>query len=313
MSKDDLWERIADYLDSLLLEKNFSQNTIDSYRRDLKRFADFLEASRIKDWSKIDRETLAEFARKLATRDLSASSRRRTISAVRSFLKHLAQQEGWEDNPAELLESPKLGRSLPRYLTQEQMANILKQPDSSSPLGLRDRALLELLYAAGLRVSELIALKLDQIDFEQGLIRIMGKGRKERVVPFGGISKGWLLKYLNHGRPKLVGKTHVTALFISKNGKPLTRQTVWRMINSYAAKAGLSGVHPHQIRHSFATHLLEGGADLRSVQTLLGHASISTTEIYTHLQTAQLVDEHRKHHPRSKKKLKTVEKNRVSS
>ncbi|HDH97028.1 MAG TPA: site-specific tyrosine recombinase XerD [Proteobacteria bacterium] len=307
MKRGALWDRIADFLDTLLLEKNFSQNTIDAYRRDLSRFVEFLEAKGVGSWSELNRELLTGFAQQLAGQGLAASSRCRIISAVRSFLKYLAQQEGWNDNPAEFLESPKAGRSLPRYLTQEQVAALLEQPDTSSPLGLRDRAIMELLYAAGLRVSELVSLELNQIDLDQNMVRIKGKGQKERIVPFGEVSKMWILKYLNHARPKLAGRGHSAALFLSRNGKPLTRQMVWRMINAYAAKAGLSNVHPHLIRHSFATHLLEGGADLRSVQTMLGHASISTTEIYTHLQTAYLVEEHRRHHPRAKKRLKKSE------
>jgi len=301
MKQNDLWKEVADFLDFLMLEKNFAQNTINSYRRDLTNLVNFLEAKGIKLWEQITKNVLTEFSRELASHRLSASSRRRAISAVRSFFKYLSQQKNLEENPAEALESPKVGRPLPHFLTIEQVNTLVQQPNVSTPLGLRDRTLLELLYATGLRVSELISLKLEQVDIEQGLIRVIGKGKKERIVLFGEISKEWLMKYLNYARPKLAGSKFFPHLFISRRGKPLTRQIVWRMIGIYAKKAGLLSAHPHQIRHSFATHLLEGGADLRAVQTLLGHASITTTEIYTNVQPSYLIEEHKKHHPRAKK------------
>lgn len=304
MKENPSWKQIADFLDFLTLEKNFSQNTIDSYRRDLSYLADFLEAKNLSLWEQVTKDVLAEFSQVMAARKMSASSRRRTISAVRSFFKYLSRQRNLDEIPAEILESPRVSRPLPRFLTTDQVNSILQQPDVSTPLGMRDRTLLEFLYATGLRVSELVALKLEQVDAEQGLIRIIGKGKKERLVMFGEIAKDWLMRYLNHARPKFISSKFVPQLFVSKRGKPLTRQLIWRLINIYAKKAGLDSAHPHQIRHSFATHLLEGGADLRAVQTLLGHSSITTTEIYTHVRPSHLIEEHKKHHPRAKKKLK---------
>ncbi len=275
--------------------KRLSLNTLEAYGRDLQRFSSFLAASSI---------SLKEFKRShflqfLSTLKMSARSAARLVSSVRSFFKYLVREGKLAASPVSEVRAPKIGRPLPKYLTVTEVQTLLDAPDRSTPEGMRDRAMILLMYAAGLRASETVSLGLANVDVNGGFLRVIGKRGKERVVPVADAALDALRDYMKHWRPKfLKGKTS-NALFLSRLGRPITRQTLWNRIGRWARAAGIrTRISPHTLRHSFASHLLAGGADLRAVQAMLGHADISTTQIYTHVTPERLREIHRKHHPR---------------
>jgi len=291
---------IEAFLEYLALEKNLSSNTLQSYAIDLKDFKNFLQKEKIKRIEEVSVETILLFLERLRKKGLSSSSISRKLSALRSFFRFLELEKGFSHNPVLLIESPKLPRRLPRVLTVNEVERLLSAPDPSTPQGLRDKAMLETLYATGLRVSELVALTFAQLNLEVGFLRVLGKGSKERLVPLGDFARHYLELYLREARPQLLsGRSDPPQIFLNRRGRPLTRQRFWQIIRDYARKVGITTeVSPHVLRHSFATHLLERGADLRAVQMMLGHASLSTTQIYTHLDLQNLRNVHEKHHPR---------------
>jgi len=294
-------DHIDDYLNHLLVERGLSRNTVEAYSRDLARFFTWLADQ---DETSVTLGDLRVFMEQTRAAGLSARSLARTMSGVRGYYRYLLEEELIASDPAELLDRPRLGRYLPGVLSRAQMERLLAAPVADTPEGLRDRALLELLYAAGLRVSELTGLSVNDVNLEQGVVRVIGKGDKERLVPINDTAILRLRDYLRDARPAF----HPGAcpiLFVSRRRHGLTRQAVWHRIKHYALAAGLAGkISPHTFRHSFATHLLEGGADLRSVQAMLGHADISTTEIYTHLDRQRVRAEYDRCHPRAGKREK---------
>lgn len=292
----------TEYLDSfchhLALEKGLSENTLRAYRRDLQRYSDFLEERGIGDVEGVGAEAIQDFAQKLAEDGLSPNSIARNFSAMRSFHKFLLREGFAAGDPTEMLETPHLRRRLPATLTVDEVMNILECPD---PEGApRDRAILEVLYGAGLRVSELIHLKKENVLFDEGVLRIIGKGNKERYVPIGEQAMYWLKQYLARERPLLVnGSARRSQVFLNRFGNPLSRMAVWNIVRKYVLMANVNKrVYPHIFRHSFATHLLENGADLRAVQEMLGHTDIATTQIYTHVTRQYLKEEYHSFHPR---------------
>jgi integrase/recombinase XerD len=296
---------LKQFLQFLALEKNASRNTIASYRLDIARYCAFLEADGVHAPDRVTDEHLAGFLRSLHGAGLAARSISRACSAVRGFHKFLLGDGLAKNNPAELLDAPRIERTLPDVLSVAEIESILRQPAAGlhdhRNLWIRDRAILEILYASGLRVSEVITLRQSQVLADQGILRVFGKGSKERIVPVGGSALRWIDRYRLECRPRLVRRgASQDALFLNARGTPLTRMAIWNIVRQYTHKAGVKkDVHPHTFRHSFATHLLEGGADLRSVQEMLGHSDISTTQIYTHIDREYLKEVHRTYHPRS--------------
>jgi integrase/recombinase XerD len=285
------------FLHHLRVERGLAKNTIESYSRDLMKFFAFLEARSLSPLV-VSQADLMDFITSLAG-PLSIRSIARNISALKVFYRFLVSDAKIKTNPARLLSTPKLPRRLPGVLSRSEVDRLLDQPDSSTGRGQRDRAMLELLYATGLRVSELVGLKIPNINLEAGFVRTLGKGAKERMVPVGAKALEALRDYLAHGRPALLKRKSSLFLFVSPRGKPITRQGFWKIIKRYGLKAGIrKRLTPHSLRHSFASHLLECGADLRSVQIMLGHADISTTQIYTHVTRERLKQIHEKYHPR---------------
>jgi integrase/recombinase XerD len=292
------------YLQFLSLEKNASPNTIASYRLDVARYLRFLEEKNIRNMDEVTEQHAAEFLRSLHEAGLSPRSATRCFSAIRGFHKFLLGDEVTTHNPTEAIDSPRLARTLPDVLSQAEVEAILNQPAQTSQdtrqLWLRDKAILEVLYATGIRVSELIRLRQSDIHPESGIIRVFGKGSKERLVPIGRPALEWVERYVVSCRACLRRRDmSQDVVFLNARGKPITRMAIWKIVQSYARKAGVrKEVHPHTFRHSFATHLLEGGADLRAVQEMLGHSDISTTQIYTHIDREYLKEVHRTFHPR---------------
>ncbi|MFZ2052872.1 MAG: site-specific tyrosine recombinase XerD [Candidatus Aminicenantales bacterium] len=286
------------FLDYLSVEKGLSRNTILSYGRDLRKFFLFLEREK-KDWARADENTLSLFVHRQSQAGLQARSLARLISALKSFYRFLLLDGFVAKDPTANLSSPKTWLSLPKFLTVDEAVHLVLQPDERNLHGLRDRAILEVLYATGLRVSELIQLRPGDINLDDGYLICRGKGGKERVVPLGKAAAALTRRYIQEARPQLQRKP-VEALFLTRLGDPFTRQGVWKMLREYARKAGLGArVSPHILRHSFATHLLERGADLRSVQLMLGHSQITTTQIYTHVSRDRLRQVYEKFHPRA--------------
>jgi integrase/recombinase XerD len=289
---------IEEYADALLLEEGLSANTLNSYRSDLEGFARWL-ASRRRRLLGVSHEHVREYLSARTTGGARARTSARLLSSLRRFFRYAVRAGLIKGDPTALLESPKIGRSLPKTLTEEQVEELLHAPDVKMPLGLRDRAMLETLYATGLRVSELVGLGLSQLSLQQGVVRVIGKGDKERLVPLGEEALAWLQRYLKEGRPDLVRKRATSAVFPTARGAAMTRQAFWHNLKRYAQVAGIrSALSPHTLRHAFATHLLNHGADLRVVQMLLGHSDLSTTQIYTHVAKERLKQLHAKHHPR---------------
>jgi integrase/recombinase XerD len=299
--KEDFENHLLDqFIHQLRIERGLSANTITAYSHDLIQFFDFLKQRGISPVH-ISQEDLTSFIFE-QNRKLSPRSMARCLVSIRMFYRFLVSEGTITSNPARLLGIPKMYQHLPDVLSKDEMASLLMQPDVTTPLGKRDKAILEILYATGLRVTELIGLTMGNINLEIGSIRTIGKGSKERMIPMGSKAVDSLKDYLHQSRPILLKKrstTEVSKLFLNGRGKPITRQGLWKIIKKYALMAGIiKGVTPHTIRHSFATHLLEGGADLRSVQIMLGHADISTTQIYTHVARKRLKEVHEKYHPR---------------
>ena len=286
------------YLESLAVERGLSQNTVDGYRNDLTRLGESL-AKRSGDLLTADAAALSAHQRELQRKGLAPRSISRALSAIRGFYEYLVEYGDRKDNPAVNLLPPKLWRPLPKVLSEPEVEALLAAPDVGTPLGLRDRAMLELLYATGLRVSELVGLKIPQLRLEMGFLVAFGKGSKERIVPVGEQAELWVQRYLREVRPRLAKGRH-QAVFANSAGEPMTRQGFWKNLKRYGLEAGVrSAISPHVLRHSFATHLLEHGADLRAVQTMLGHADISTTQIYTHIHQQRLKTLYDRFHPRS--------------
>ena len=289
------------FLSYCRLERSLSRNTVDSYGFDLDRLRGFLHQKQIETVSDVTPDLLSEYVRALYDLGFAATSIQRTLSTLRGYFSYLVSDGVITSDPTELLESPKAGRYLPGVLTIEEMLSLFGAVDVQKRLGMRDRALLETLYATGMRVSELSNFAFEQILFEEGLIRVFGKGSKERLVPIGDVAIEWIKKYLETERPFLSRPSTDSSVFLNGRGTKLSRMGIWKIIQRYAKKANLEKkISPHTFRHSFATHLLEGGADLRAVQEMLGHANIVTTEIYTHVDREYLKEVHRSFHPRCK-------------
>lgn len=285
---------MREYLSYLQVEKGLAKNSLASYRFDFDRLRAF-SASIGVDAKDLSRTDLRQWIMKLSREGLSPSSIRRMVSAARGFYKFLMLDGHLKTNPAEDLDSPQSGFHLPRFLTETEIGEFLKQPDIETETGLRDRALLELMYASGLRVSEVISIKISDIELDAGILTCLGKGSKQRRVPLGKSAVEWVKSYLQVRNRK----TGAQNLFVSPAGKPLNRQAVYQLVKNYAKKAGLENISPHKLRHTFATHLLQNGADSRSVQVMLGHSDISTTQIYTHVTDNHLKKAYEKFHPRS--------------
>jgi integrase/recombinase XerD len=290
-------DEIDAYLQHLTVIRGLSEKTVEAYGSDLLFFRDFLtELGGSLD--AVDEHTLFLYLVHLRRKGLKNTSLARNISSLRGFFEHLVQERILPASPAALLDSPKLARKLPDVLSRDEVTALLGRPDTGDRLGFRDRTMLELLYACGLRVSELVSMTAADFDHQSGLMRVMGKGSKERYVPLHDGAMRFLMDYLGHWRPLFGPKCDT--VFLNRSGLGLSRQGVWKMIRRHAMEAGITRkVSPHTLRHSFATHLLEGGADLRTVQILLGHSDIMATEIYTHVQSARMIALHRKFHPRS--------------
>jgi integrase/recombinase XerD len=281
----------------LRVEKGLSKNTIESYSRDLARYFDFLESNQI-DPLHASQIHIMDYVSSLAGA-LSIRSIARNLSSLKAFYRFLVSDGMIQTNPARLISNPKLPRRLPGVLSSEEVERLLASPDASTARGMRDRAMIELLYASGLRVSELVGLKITNIDLEAGWVRTIGKGSKERMVPMGSKAQQSLKEHLAHSRPSLLKKRSSSHLFVTSRAKPMSRQAFWKIIKKCSTLAGIrKEISPHSLRHSFASHLLEHGADLRSVQIMLGHADISTTQIYTHVTRERLKQIHEKYHPR---------------
>jgi integrase/recombinase XerD len=280
------------------VERGLASLTLAAYAQDLQDFWEFLEARGLNRWDAVSINDVQSYLASLEARGLAARSRARRLSALRQFFRFLQREEQVATNPVELLNSPRLPRRLPKVLGEKEVAALLAAPDPGTPAGLRDCALLELLYATGLRVSELVGLTLRQVDLRRGVVRPLGKGSKERVVPMVPLAVEKLQHYLSEGRPQLLKGRDSPYLFINHRGGHLSRQGFWKILRQYARKAGVRDLSPHTLRHSFATHLLSRGANLRVLQLLLGHADLATTQIYTHLDAARLREVHKKAHPR---------------
>jgi len=289
---------IDHYLDALWVEKGLSANTLTSYRRDLSSFAVYL-AERGLALMTVEKEAVGKHLQWRKEQGLSERSTARFLSCIRGFYRYQVREKVLNEDPSVSVENPKLPRSLPKSLTEADVEALLAAPNPEDPIGLRDRTMLEVLYACGLRVSELVSLTVPMVNLRQGVVRVMGKGSKERLVPLGEEAVRWLDRYLVEGRPLLLKGQPNAILFPSNRAQAMTRQTFWHRLKSWAKVAGIK-VHlsPHTLRHAFATHLLNHGADLRVVQLLLGHSDLSTTQIYTHVARARLKALHEQHHPR---------------
>lgn len=297
-------EGMEAYLGFLQLERGLSPHSVAAYARDLAQAADFLGRKRgCKGWATVASNDLSAWVQSMSAEELSPASLARKLSAIRGLYRYLMREQQCTADPTELLSSPRLVRPLPGALTEGEITRLLEAPHSGDAHGLRDKAMLELFYASGLRISELASMTIQQIDLEHGLVRVFGKGSKERVVPMGEKAAKAIAAYLEAGRPHFVKASRTRShLFLSERGGPLSRVRLWMLVRHYARLAGIKrAVKPHLLRHSFATHLLSGGADLRAIQEMLGHANISTTEIYTAVEPSRILEHHRKFHPRGRK------------
>jgi integrase/recombinase XerD len=293
-------EQLLDqFLHYLIVEKGLSKNTIEAYGHDLNQFFNHLRGKGTQEIREVSKFDIRGFLLTLNRKDLSTKSIIRNLVAIRSFYKFLIQEGILESNPIENLESPKVAKTLPEILTLKEIEQLLEQPNLQTPLGIRDRAMLEMLYATGMRVSELTHLPTHQVNLEGGYVLLYGKGSKERIVPLGSEAMKWVTLYLEKVRGTLSKGREGPSLFINRSGRGMSRQQFWKNLRKYAKLAGLrKRITPHLLRHSFASHLLERGADLRSVQMMLGHVDISTTQIYTHVTGERLKKVHRRYHPR---------------
>jgi integrase/recombinase XerD len=298
LQRDNINDLIDQFLNYMRVERGVSENTIEAYGRDLRGLADFVEKEGA-SCKKIDINILTNYITYLSER-LSRRSLARNISAIRTFFKFLVLEGVIQENPARFLEVPKVSKTLPGILNEHEIELLLNQPSASTPIGIRDKAMIELLYATGVRVSELVHLKISDVDLNVGYIKVKGKGAKERFVPIGEKAVSVLKEYIEKARSKFDKKRGSPYLFLNNRGKPFSRQGFWKMLKSYAKKAGIKKrITPHIIRHSFATHLIKNGADLRSVQMMLGHSDISTTQIYTHIDRSYLKEVYNRCHPRA--------------
>jgi len=291
------------YLAYLDLERGLSSNTLDAYRRDLEDCSRKLQRAGARDWRAVTSAQVTDWIYELDSKRYAASSVARKLTSVRGLARYLVREQIRPDDVTELISGPKTRRRLPETLTLREVDRLLDAPRPVNAYGVRGRALLELLYSSGLRVSEIASLTLQQVDLKQRLVRVMGKGSKERLVPVGQNAIEAIEAYLISARPVFVKPKTGSHLFLSERGRPLSRKTIWAMLKGYALDAGIKkNVNPHLLRHSFATHLLSGGADLRSIQEMLGHADIATTQIYTAVESSRLLDQHAQFHPRNKGK-----------
>lgn len=294
-------EKILDeFICHLAVERGLAENTLVSYRRDLAGYISFCRKNKLKSLEQAGRDTIISYLLQLQVDGRSPATIARRLASIRSFYGFMIREGILQKDPSVDLESPKPVQKLPRVLTTGEVELLLGQPLTGEPAGLRDKAMLELLYATGIRVSELVSLDLKNVNIENGFIRCFGKGARERIIPMGDVAVRYLKEYLARGRSKLVKSSSTEALFVNQHGSRLTRQGFWKIIKKYARKAKIkTEITPHTLRHSFATHLLENGADLRSVQEMLGHADISTTQIYTHLTKRRLKEVYDRSHPRA--------------
>ena len=293
-------EQLLDqFLHFLIVEKGLSKNTIEAYSHGLTRFLNHLRGKGVQEIRDVDKFHVRGFLLALKKKNLAAKSIVRNLVAIRTFFRFLIEEGILETNPVEELESPKVAKTLPEILTLKEIEQILEQPNLQTPLGIRDRAMLEMLYATGMRVSELTHLPTHQVNLEGGYVLLYGKGSKERIVPLGSEAMKWVTQYLKTARGILAKGKESPSLFINRSGKGMSRQGFWKNLKDYGRRAGLrKRITPHLLRHSFASHLLERGADLRSVQMMLGHVDISTTQIYTHVTGERLKKIHQRYHPR---------------
>lgn len=292
------------YIDSfikyLAVERGLADNTMESYYRDLKYWEKFLKQNQITNIAGVDEHMIILYLMKLKQEGKAVTTISRHLASIKTFYKFLLGERIVTSNPTSNLETPKTGMRLPQVMTEDEVERLLQQPNLNTPMGIRDKAMLELLYATGLRVSELVSLDVDQVNLNVGFLRCMGKGSKERMVPIGSVATEYLQLYLQKGRTHLAKKNSRNALFLNHLGTRLTRQGFWKILKKYVQEAGIkTNVTPHTLRHSFATHLLEHGADLRAVQEMLGHADISTTQIYTHVTQTRLKQVYNETHPRA--------------
>ena len=292
-------EPFTPFLQHLLLEKGLSENTRSSYQRDLRQFQAWLQKHKQKTVTEATRDNLSDYLAWRYEQRYKPASTARCLSSLGGFYRFLLREGELDRDITANIDLPRQGRSLPKTLTESDVEALLKAPNTDTALGLRDRCMLELLYACGLRVSELVTLTIDQINLRQGIVRISGKGGKERLSPMGEEALTWILKYMKCARPELLNSTDSPVMFPGRRGQPMTRQTFWYRIKHHQQTAGITAdVSPHVLRHAFATHLLNHGADLRVVQLLLGHSDLSTTQIYTHVARHRLETLHAEHHPR---------------
>ncbi|PKN38151.1 MAG: site-specific tyrosine recombinase XerD [Deltaproteobacteria bacterium HGW-Deltaproteobacteria-2] len=293
-------ELLTKYFNYLLIERGIAQNTLESYGRDLRRFVSFVEEKRkVTDIKDVNPESVVEYLKHIRNEGLASNSMNRALAALRGFYKYLLREKIINENPLANIELAKVWMKLPDTISKEEMKTILAQPGDQTITAIRNTAMLELLYATGIRVSELINLTMNSVNWQVGFLVVMGKGSKERIVPVGKIAYDCTRRYVDEARPQLMQKKSTDVLFLNRFGKKFTRQGFWKIVVGYARQTGLKKkVYPHTFRHSFASHLLEGGADLRTVQVMLGHSDISTTQIYTHVTREKLREIHHKYHPR---------------
>lgn len=293
---------LEDYLVFLKIEKGLSLNTVESYKRDITHYLTYLKKYAIEDWEEIDRYILLSFFSDERKSEKSDNTIIREFSSLRKFHQFLKQEGYTSEDPMLYVQTPKKSDTLPKIISMDQVERLLNFPDTTKPLGIRDRAIIEVLYATGLRISELIELTTEEVHLSMKLIQVVGKGNKERLIPIGEMGTYWLDYYMTNARPRLLRKSQrdTPVIFLNSRGAPLSRQGVWKKLKQLSREAGIqSSITPHTLRHSFATHLLENGADLRVVQELLGHSNISTTQIYTHITKHRLKDVYSQYHPRA--------------
>jgi len=296
----ELEDQTVDFAHYLRVEQGLAENSVTSYTQELRNFAQYLTPKKITDFKRVDRLQVMAYLSALTAAGKSRNSVIHAVSALRKFYRYLVQTHQLTDNPMANVAAPKHAQHLPAVLTVAEVDRLLAAPDTSNKYGLRDRAILEVMYATGLRVSELVHLKLADLHLEMGLIQTLGKGDKERIIPIGDVASDWINQYLAHSRPVLLKQRTSPYLFLNAHGGGLSRQSIWQKIKRYVALADIQkDVTPHTLRHSFATHILENGADLRVVQELLGHADITTTQIYTHISKKRLLNVYDAYHPRA--------------
>lgn len=295
-------EALAEYIIYLKIERGLSANTVISYKRDIEKYLTFLTEKKITQLDEVSRFEILDFLQTLRQSGAADNSIIRMVSSLRKFHQYLKRESIVSDDPMQLIDTPKKASTLPKAISPQAVEQLLEAPDTTTPLGVRDRTILELMYATGLRISELVNLKLSDMHLTMGFIQTMGKGEKERIIPLGEIASQWLDHYLDGARVYLQDQSAETSeyVFLNSRGKGLSRQGIWKKVKQLALEAGIDqNVTPHTLRHSFATHLLENGADLRMVQELLGHADISTTQIYTHITKTRLKQVYSDYHPRA--------------